>query len=304
VARIEYRLALAVALSVLVPGILLAQPPAAQQELTAAATALNSIDPKGASGDAAKAVGTVRKDFEAMQQALSSPPASDPNDWRTKYSAIERDLTSLIGSINTQAGQPAAPAGTKAPQLDPPTRVALEDFRNHIELFYAGMMNQSSSSPAASAAQTTPPTAPGAPTPPAPASAAAGSLSTGAPPPTAATTGTSIPREAAAAPPQAPQSQPATMPQAAPGAAGNQPAPAAQSAIDAEGAAALLDRMETILNTSLGHPPANREAVGTSGALPGVDSKSKAGKVSVDRAALDEILAEVEQLRTMLRVKR
>ncbi len=59
----------------------------------------------------------------------------------------------------------------------------------------------------------------------------------------------------------------------------------------------------SILNAALGNRPADSQAVGTSGVLPGVDSKSKAGKVSVDRAALDEILAEVQQLRTMLRVR-
>ena len=61
--------------------------------------------------------------------------------------------------------------------------------------------------------------------------------------------------------------------------------------------------MQTIVDAVLGNKPAGNNAVGTSGVLPGVDTKSKAGKVSVDRAALDEILAEVQQLRTMLRVR-
>src|SRR4051812_26197274 len=76
-----------------------------------------------------------------------------------------------------------------------------------------------------------------------------------------------------------------------------------QNPMDADGAAALLDRIELVLNAELGNKPIERGAVGTAGVLPGVDSKSKAGKVYVDRAALDEILAEVQQLRTMLKVR-
>jgi hypothetical protein len=79
-----------------------------------------------------------------------------------------------------------------------------------------------------------------------------------------------------------------------------------QSAFDANGAGALLDRIEAVVNVALGNKPAagQQGAVGTSGTLPGVDTKSSAGKVSLDRAALDEILAEVQQLKVMLRVHR
>ncbi len=79
------------------------------------------------------------------------------------------------------------------------------------------------------------------------------------------------------------------------------------SNIDADGAAALLDRMEVLLNASLSGNPTGKIAkadkpVGTSGVVPGVDAKSSAGRVTVDRAALDELLAEAQQLRSMLRV--
>ena len=85
--------------------------------------------------------------------------------------------------------------------------------------------------------------------------------------------------------------------------AGGQLPPPTSGAVDSEGAGALLDRMQTILDAALGNRPADNQAVGTTGVVPGVDSKSKAGKISVDRAALDEVLAEVQQLRTMLRVR-
>lgn len=82
------------------------------------------------------------------------------------------------------------------------------------------------------------------------------------------------------------------------------------SNIDADGAAALLERIDVLVNAALGDKQAAEKAkadkgdkpVGTSGVLPGVSSKSSAGRVTVDRAALDELLAEVQQLRSMLRV--
>jgi len=70
--------------------------------------------------------------------------------------------------------------------------------------------------------------------------------------------------------------------------------------------------MDVLVNAALGDKEAAKKqaadkkqddkAVGTSGVLPGVDAKSSAGRVTVDRAALDELLAEVQQLRSMLRV--
>jgi len=103
--------------------------------------------------------------------------------------------------------------------------------------------------------------------------------------------------------PPATQPAPATQPPT-----GTQPPTATQPAAaptlaDAAGASALLDRMETVLSAELGETSAGAKAVGTSGVVPGVDKKSKVGKVLVDRAALDEVLAEVQQLKAMLRVK-
>lgn len=76
------------------------------------------------------------------------------------------------------------------------------------------------------------------------------------------------------------------------------------SNVDADGAAALLDRMEVILNAALSNKPvpSGDKSVGTSGVMPGVDSKSSAGRITFDRSAMDELLAEVQQLRSMLRV--
>ena len=74
------------------------------------------------------------------------------------------------------------------------------------------------------------------------------------------------------------------------------PAAAAFSGTDVATAQALVDRIGKIVDDALdGKPPSKRDAVGTSGSL-----ESKAGKVVIDRAALDEIRAEVALLKAML----
>lgn len=71
----------------------------------------------------------------------------------------------------------------------------------------------------------------------------------------------------------------------------------------------LLNRITEIIDQSLGHSPAMKTetkatpgAKGTSGVAKGGPA-SAAGKVAIDRAALDEIRAEVEQLKIMLQSK-
>jgi hypothetical protein len=78
------------------------------------------------------------------------------------------------------------------------------------------------------------------------------------------------------------------------------------SELDRSTASALLGRIEAIVNAALMDESSkdkkdkekdkDSKAVGTSGKL-----ESQAGKVTVDRADLDEILAEVALLKTMIR---
>jgi hypothetical protein len=86
------------------------------------------------------------------------------------------------------------------------------------------------------------------------------------------------------------------------------------SELDRSTANALLERIEAIVNEALlGESSKDKKdkekdkakdkdskAVGTSGKLEG-KLEEKAGKLTVDRAALDEILAEVALLKTMIR---
>jgi hypothetical protein len=239
--------------------------PAAQEHLNAAADALNGIDPSTLTGDAAAGVAAVRRDFQQMRIALSNP-ASANIDWRAAYAAVERDLAGLIGPP-TIAGAPASAPAPNPPRLDAVTSGSLALFRGSLELFNTSMTAETPTGGSTLAP-----------------SGAASSAAPVIPPPPAGT-----PSPASAQPR-------VTAPMGAP----------PQGEADASGAAALLDRIEAIVGSALANrpTPAPNDAVGTSGEKPGVDKKSTAGRVTVDRAALDEILAEVQQLKVMLRTRR
>jgi hypothetical protein len=84
--------------------------------------------------------------------------------------------------------------------------------------------------------------------------------------------------------------------------------PAAQTAAQppsSDGAMVLLNRISELLEQSLGNSMSTKDEMkpkGTSGVKPRAP-KSSAGVVSVDRATLDEIHAEVDQLKIMLAPK-
>lgn len=208
-----------------------------QSQLDEASRALESINAASLTGDAAARVAAVRNEFNDLRAAYGTGAPTSPGapDWHAKYTALDKDLGDLAG-------------GSVAPTV----RAAVQDFRTHVQTFYASTLGRPGSQM-----------------------------------PGAATTGTSIPSANPGAPPAAAA-----------------PAPSSDN-----GAGALLDRITDVIDQSLGHSPANPDgaksgtpgAKGTTGVLPGVSSKSAAGKVSVDRAALDEIRAEVEQLKIMLR---
>ena len=118
------------------------------------------------------------------------------------------------------------------------------------------------------------------------------------------------PQQPAQVPPTvaAPNTPPAPQPPATRPPAEHMPAPTptpptpssavvASPSPDNATALALLDRIQKIIDDTLaGKPFVKGDAVGTSGSL-----EDKAGKVTIDRAALDELRAEVSMLKTMLR---
>jgi len=103
------------------------------------------------------------------------------------------------------------------------------------------------------------------------------------------------PAEQLPAPTPTPTTPPATPDAQIASARGNE--------LDRSTAGALLDRIEVIVKDALQDQSSkdkkdkdkDSKAVGTSGKL------ESAGKVTVDRSALDEILAEVALLKTMIR---
>jgi len=109
-----------------------------------------------------------------------------------------------------------------------------------------------------------------------------------------------------AQPPQ-PTPAPTTQPPATQSPETTATAQAPNHSTPSGGAGVLLDRISDLVDQALGHKPAPKRsdkgtpgATGTSGVKVG---KTNAGTVVVDRAALDEIKAEVEQLRVMLKDK-
>jgi len=98
---------------------------------------------------------------------------------------------------------------------------------------------------------------------------------------------------------QAAQVQPPTtaQPPAAPTTQTLPEAPAAPVARDTDHSTALvlLDRIETVLDAAVQGKSTKAEAVGTSGSDDGTL------KVVINRAALDEIRAEIAQIKVMLR---
>jgi len=96
-------------------------------------------------------------------------------------------------------------------------------------------------------------------------------------------------------PPAEQMPAPTPTPTQAPATPDSPQPPAARGDLDTSTARALLDRVEAIVNDAL-HQKSSSKPVGTSGKL-----EDKAGKVTVDRAALNEILAEVSLLKTMIR---
>jgi hypothetical protein len=233
----------------------------------------------GATMPAAPATAPAASAAPAAGAAPPAAPASGRTDWRSKYLLVESDLTALIGPPN-------APPQTVS--LDAATVARLQQARQHLGAFYAATIGARDGNPVAH----TGPDQSGAPVPP-----------TGAAPQAAprAQAEAGVQQAAAGSTQAAAGSTPAAAgsTQAAAGstqaAAGSTPAAAAKD-VDHSAAIALLDRMQAVVDGALSGKPVSGTptAVGTSG------STSKAGKVTIDRSALDEIRAEITQIRLML----
>lgn len=250
--------------------------------------------------EAAKQIAVLQSDFAdfastyAFQtpraNAISRTEAARPAgaaDWRTKYLIVEADMAGLIGPANA----PAAGAGRSS--IEPPVRATLQQVRTHLGTFYAATMQTRDGSPIANvgpmpggsnvpvsptgSAPRTPglPQAPVTQPPP---------EQVPAPTPTPVTSAVPAPSAAATAPGVPAVPQPVASP------------PPVASA-DRGTALVLLDRMRALIDEALSDPPKSKsdgKAVGTSGAL------ANSGRVTIDRAALVEMISEISQLKAML----
>lgn len=146
-----------------------AQPVNAAERLATAATILESIQDSDLKSDAKDLLIQLKKHFSEMtalhgkaaantedrvveRQISPTVPVGtsgtksdgEKNDWKEKFSQVERDLASLVGggpSTGTSPVQPAPGAGLK--NLPAGIATQLNDFRIQIELFYAASMGQS-----------------------------------------------------------------------------------------------------------------------------------------------------------------
>jgi hypothetical protein len=210
-----------------------------QANLDGARRALDRVNTSSLSGDAAKKIAELRRDFNELAASLGTSTASTTGgattgsaapaagaDWRTKYTLVDNAVLGLLGSSTNAAPSDAVGTFGSAPgvaNLDATVRGQLQEFRSQLQMFYAKQMGQ-------------------------------------VPQPTA-------------------------------------------SGTKNNGANVLLDRMASIIDDALAGRagPSSTRAVGTGGTS---GSLSSAGKVTIERQQLDEIRAEIEQLRSMLRVEK
>jgi hypothetical protein len=266
--------------------------------------------------DAAKRIATLQQDYNEfasdylLQSARAgTPEAADASterqpNWRSRYMIVESDLAALLGPAN------ASGAGdTPTASLDPPLREQLQQIRTHLQTFYAATIQSRDGNPVAHTGPAPNEPAPAAPTTAAPQTTPpvrSASAASQPPPP-----GGPVPANPPAAPPTSPPAQtqpetPATAPSPATAPPETStprtpPAPAHTAGIDPSTALQLLDRVQSILDgAAKGESPTSLNPVGTSGTKGGKNGAAS-GKVTIDRALVDEIRAEIDQIKALLK---
>jgi hypothetical protein len=78
--------------------------------------------------------------------SIPEPGTAKTSDWRSVYTMIESDLTSLIGQgSNVPSGTTTAttaPVSGGVPNLNAAVRGHLQEVRSHLQMFYAGTLGQ------------------------------------------------------------------------------------------------------------------------------------------------------------------
>ena len=249
-----------------------AQPNPAAEHLTAARAALNKVlNAPAPSGDAFKKLADIKTHYIALEKAAST---ASP-EWKTHYKEIDRLVTELLAAPSGEPGAVGTSGRAGAPAskgLDPAVTSNLKDFHTHLTGFSTAMSGVAAAaspapSPAAPAASPAPAPAPAASPTPAPAPAT--------PPAAAPATPSPAPASPATPPPSTPDPAAAPATPATPAAPAAPSAPAAASApADNASIAAQVDQVMLL-----------------------VDSALASNAPQIDRATLEQIKAQLEQLK-------
>ena len=240
-----------------------AQPNPAAEHLAAARSALNKVlNAPAPTGDAFKLLSDLKTEYIALERAASTAAP----EWATRYATIDRIAGELIGAP-AASGEPGA-VGTSGRadgvKLDAAIAADLQTFRTELKAFSAAMAPASASAPAASAS------------PPPAASAAAPTATSGSV--VAGTAPKATPLAAPAAPASASGSSATSAPASSAAPAAAVVSPSASSGDT--GVAAQIDPVIALIDAALAANP--------------VDA---GGKVTVDRATLDAIKAQLQVIK-------
>ena len=235
----------------------------AAEHLAAARSALNKVlNAPAPTGEAFTLLSDLKTEYIALERAASTAAP----EWATRYATIERILGQLIDAP-AASGEPGAvgtSGSTGAVKVDAGLAADLKTFRTELKAFSAAMAPASAASAPAASASPTPAPAP-------------------------APTGTSGSVVAGTAPKATPLAAPAAPVSAAGSSATSAPASSAASAAAAvppsassgeTGVAAQIDPVIALIDAALAANP--------------VDA---GGKVTVDRATLDAIKAQLQVIK-------
>jgi outer membrane murein-binding lipoprotein Lpp len=263
----------------------------AAEHLAAARAALNKVlNAPAPSGDAFKKLSELKTEYIALEKSAST---ASP-DWASHYANIDRVVGELIGAPAAASGESGA-VGTSGHAgamkgVEPGVAADLSTFRNELKAFSTAMSAVAPASGAASTAASASPAPAAAPSTPssAPAPAAPPTAATSAASPSAPTSGSvvsgtapkSTPLQAPAAPVAASgSSATAATPTGTSGAATGTSATGTSPTAE-PGLAAQLDPVIALVDAALAANP--------------VDAS---GKVTVDRATLDAIKAQLQVIK-------
>jgi hypothetical protein len=253
-----------------------AQPNPAAEHLAAARSALNKVlNAPAPSGDAFKKLSDLKTEYMALEKSAST---ASP-DWAAHYATIDRLVGELIGAPAAASGEAGA-VGTSGRAgamkgVDAGVAANLDVFRTELKAFSTAM---SAVAPAATATPSTA-SAPASPTTAAasatPSTASSGSVVAGTAPKAAPVPAPGAPVSASGSPATSAPAASSAAPMTTAIAANAGTTPAADTSL-----AAQIDPAIALLDAALTANP--------------VDAS---GKVSVDRATLDAIKAQLQVIK-------